>query len=52
MQARLAWGSRECILWINLPIAYDFYTFKLPSVSKNAPSASWDVSYDMVTEKE
>lgn len=39
MEARLAWDSRECILWINRPIAYDFYIFKLPSVSKDAPSA-------------
>lgn len=39
MEARLAWDSRECILWINHPIAYDFYIFKLPSVSKDAPAA-------------
>lgn len=39
MEARLAWDSRECILRINHPIAYDFYIFKLPSVSKNAPAA-------------
>lgn len=46
-----AWANPECILWISHPVAYDFYVFKTPSVSKHAPTAWWGVSCDMLLRK-